>query len=52
MKQETATDAVPVTAEQRAVFDRDGYLIIRGAHGPDEVAAARKAIDAVYASRA
>ena len=29
------TPAVPMTAEQRAAFDRDGYLIIRGALGPD-----------------
>jgi len=43
---------MPVTAEQRAAFDRDGYLIIRGALGPDEVAAAREAIDRVYASMA
>ena len=41
---------MPVTAEQRAAFDRDGYLIIRGALAPDEVAAAREAIDRVYAS--
>ena len=41
-----------MTAEQRASFDRDGYLIIRGALGPDEIAGARDAIDRVYASRA
>ena len=41
-----------MTAEQRAAFDRDGYLIIRGAMGPDEAAAARDAIDRVYASMA
>ena len=46
------TSAVPITAEQRAAFDRDGYLIIRGALGPDEVAAARQAIDRVYTSMA
>ena len=42
----------PMTAEQRASFDRDGYLIIRGALGPDEVAAAREAIDGVHACMA
>jgi ectoine hydroxylase len=41
--------AVPMTAEQRAVFDHDGYLIIRGALRPDETAAAGEAIDRVYA---
>ena len=46
------THAVPVTAEQRAAFDRDGYLVIRGALGPDEAAAARDAIDRVYAAAA
>ena len=46
------TPAVPMTAEQRAAFDRDGYLIIRGALGPDEAAAAREAIDRVYAAMA
>ena len=46
------TSAMPMTAEQRAAFDRDGYLIIRGALRPDEVAAARDAIDRVYASMA
>ena len=46
------TSAVPITAEQRAAFDRDGYLIIRGALGPDEVAAARQALDRVYTSMA
>ena len=44
--------AVPMTAEQRAAFDRDGYLIIRGALSPDETAAARKAVDRVYATMA
>jgi ectoine hydroxylase len=41
-----------MTAEQRAMFDRDGYLIIRGALAPDEVAAARDALDRVYANTA
>jgi ectoine hydroxylase len=51
----TARSAAPtaaMTAEQRAAFERDGYLIIRGALGPDEVAAARDAVDRVYAARA
>ena len=34
-----AAPAEPMTAEQRARFDRDGYLVIRGALRPDEVAA-------------
>jgi hypothetical protein len=46
------TQAVPMTAEQRATFDRDGYLIIQGALSPDEAAAARDAIDRVYACMA
>ena len=46
------TSAVPITAEQRAAFDRDGYLIIRRALGPDEAAAAREALDRVYTSMA
>jgi hypothetical protein len=41
-----------MTAEQRAAFDRDGYLIIRGALGPDEAAAARDATDRVYTAMA
>jgi hypothetical protein len=44
--------AGPMTAEQRAAFDRDGYLIIPGALSPDETAAAREAVDRVYAARA
>jgi hypothetical protein len=46
------TPAVPMTAEQRATLDRDGYLIIRAALRPDEPADAREAIDRVYASMA
>jgi hypothetical protein len=45
----TTKSAVPMTAGQRAAFDRDGYLIIRGALRPDETAAATDAIDRVYA---
>jgi ectoine hydroxylase-related dioxygenase (phytanoyl-CoA dioxygenase family) len=48
----SAAQAGPLTSEQRAAFDRDGYLIIRGALSPDETAAARAAVDRVYAARA
>lgn len=41
-----------MTAGQRAAFDRDGYLVIRGALRPDEVAGVREAIDRVYAGLA
>ena len=47
-----ATATAPMTAEQRASFDRDGYLVIRGALRPDEVASAREALDRVYADAA
>ena len=47
-----ADPSVPMTAEDRAAFERDGYLIIRGALFPDEVAAARDAVDRVYAAMA
>ena len=47
-----AAPTEPMMAEQRARFDRDGYLIIRGAVRPDEVAAARDALDRVYATAA
>jgi hypothetical protein len=40
----SAALSMPMTAEQRATFDRDGYLIIRGALCPDEVVGARDAI--------
>jgi ectoine hydroxylase len=48
----TTVAAEPVTAEQRSRFDRDGYLVIRGALRPDEVAGARGALDRVYADAA
>jgi hypothetical protein len=48
----SAAPSVPMTAEQRATFERDGYLIIRGALYPDEVAGAHDAIDRVYACMA
>lgn len=41
-----------MTAEQRSAFERDGYLIIRGALCTDEVAAVRDAIDRTYAAMA
>jgi hypothetical protein len=41
-----------MTAEQQATFDRDGYLIIRGALRPDEAADARETIDRADASMA
>jgi ectoine hydroxylase len=43
---------LPMTAEQQSTFDRDGYLIIRGALRPDEVTAAREALERVYADAA
>jgi ectoine hydroxylase len=48
----SAASSAPMTAGQRAAFERDGYLIIRGALHPDEVAAARDAVDRVYAAMA
>lgn len=43
---------IPMTAAQRAQFERDGYLIIRAALNSDEVANARDALDRVYANAA
>jgi ectoine hydroxylase len=40
---------MPMAAEQREQFDRDGFLIIRGALSPDEVSFYRDALDRVYA---
>jgi ectoine hydroxylase len=48
----SAAPTAAMAAEQRAAFERDGYLIIRGALDPDEVTAARDAVDRVYAARA
>ena len=42
--------AVPMSAGDRAAFERDGYLVIPGALSPDEVAAAREAVDRVHAA--
>ena len=47
-----ADPSVPMTAEDRAAFERDGHLIIRDALCPDEVAAARDAVGRVYAAMA
>jgi ectoine hydroxylase len=44
--------ADPMTADRRAGFERDGYLMIRGALRPDEVAACAEALDRVYATAA
>jgi len=41
---------VPLAPGQLAGFDRDGYLVIRSALSPDEVAAAREALDRAYAT--
>jgi ectoine hydroxylase len=41
-----------MTVEERAAFEREGYLIIPGALGPDEVTAAREALGRVYATAA
>lgn len=49
---EFAAPTEPASAGRRARFERDGYLIIRGALGPDEVAAARDALDRAYATAA
>jgi ectoine hydroxylase len=38
----------PMTVEQREQFDREGYLVIRGALTPDEVAYYTEALDRVY----
>jgi hypothetical protein len=54
-KPAAAGSAAPVaamTAAQRDAFDRDGYLIIPGALGPDEVAAARDPNGAIEVSAA
>jgi ectoine hydroxylase len=41
-----------MTAEQRARFERDGYLVVPGVLDADEVAAYTEAIDRVYARQA
>jgi ectoine hydroxylase len=47
-----AATSQPMTAEELARFESDGYLVIRGALRPDEVAAACDALDRVYATAA
>jgi ectoine hydroxylase len=47
-----AAPSQPMTAAELARFERDGYLVIRGALRPDEVAAASDALDRVYATAA
>jgi ectoine hydroxylase len=41
---------VPITPAEREQFDRDGFLIIRGALTPDEVGHYTDALDRVYAA--
>jgi ectoine hydroxylase-related dioxygenase (phytanoyl-CoA dioxygenase family) len=40
-----------MSTAEREQFDRDGYLIVRGALSPDEVGFYRNALDQVYASQ-
>jgi ectoine hydroxylase len=47
-----AAPSQPMTAAEVVRFERDGYLVIRGALRPDEVAAACDALDRVYATAA
>jgi len=44
MTTDTALDWAPMSAEEREQFERDGYLIIRGALTPDEVEIARASV--------
>src|SRR5262249_25481090 len=48
---EIRPDVAPMSVELREQFERDGYLVIRGALGPDEVAFYTEALDRVYASQ-
>jgi ectoine hydroxylase len=41
----------PISAEEREQFDRDGFIVIRGALSPDEVAFYAGALDGVYAAQ-
>ncbi|MCW2929633.1 MAG: hypothetical protein JWM19_595, partial [Actinomycetia bacterium] len=45
----TRTSAAPAAAE-REQFDRDGFLIIRGALTPDEVCTYQNALDQAHQS--
>lgn len=44
----TKAEVAPLTPQQRADFDRDGFLMIRGALDSDEVARYSDALDRVY----
>jgi ectoine hydroxylase len=44
-----APESGPMTAEQRRRFEEDGFVVVRGALGPDEVASCAAAVDAAYA---
>ena len=46
-----STAVRPMSTAEREQFDRDGYLIVRGALSPDEVGFYRNALDQVYASQ-
>lgn len=50
MTSQVDTQPVAMTADQREQFDRDGYLIIRGALSESEVAFYADALDRVYAA--
>jgi ectoine hydroxylase-related dioxygenase (phytanoyl-CoA dioxygenase family) len=42
------TDMTAMTAEQRRTFEKDGYVVVRGALGCDEVESYASAVDAAY----
>lgn len=44
----TSVGTAPLTPEQREAFDRDGYLMIRGALDADEIQRCSDALDRVY----
>jgi ectoine hydroxylase len=46
-----STAVRPMSAAEREQFDRDGYLIVRGALSQDEVGFYRDALDRVYSSQ-
>jgi hypothetical protein len=47
----TASTTARMSAESRAQFERDGFLVIRGALRPDEIEFYRDALDRVYAAQ-
>jgi hypothetical protein len=49
VRQGTLASVSEMTAGQRAQFERDGYLVIRGALSPDEVDFCTDALDQVHA---